>query len=520
MTVTPSKGYQLKALTAAPTAGGDPITVTQDASDETKYTFTMPACAVTVTAEFIQSATDISEATTEAVNAPVYNGGEAIAPDDFEITVTLLDGTVLSRDAYTISFYPDVNCTSGTEVAVITDAGVYYALATGVLSEGYTGTTVMPMRLKVLKAALPKPVAVSTPIIFNGTEQTGVQLPDGADASRYIISGDKATEIGAYMANAALADPDNYCWSGEDGDPETADYSKPFTIDWEIRPGAKATYIVKFMVDGTVYDTQEVEEGDFAKKPVDPEKTGSTFNGWFESETASGSTFDFEKTAIMADQTLYAGWTKDSAVLDGIKISKVPDKTTYIEGETFDKTGMVITAIYSDGSTKPVDGITFNPSGALTTADTAIEISYTENGITKTAKQTIQVNAKSDPTPTPTPPLMFCETEAELPFMLLSSTASIFPVFPPNLLPASSSETVSPMARSLAMRTSAKALSFPEGEGILINFRNKSNIKLPHERKSRLSPPGQTLYLVQIQRLRLLLLFYIEQMFTVLLFLL
>ncbi len=401
LTVTPDTGYQLETLSVAPTAGGDPITATQDAQNETKYTFIMPDYAVTVTAEFLNSATDISGATINVSGSPVYADGVAIDPDTFGITVTLDSGEVIPDDAYTLCFYSDISCTPDSEVTTITDAGVYYVVAKGAETEGYTGTT-NALPVKVYKAALPKPEAVKD-ITYDGTEKTGVKLPDGADASKYSISGDKATEIGGYQAKIALAKPTSYCWAGENGDPANTKESQPFTIDWQIDPASKVTHDVKFMVDGTVYDEQKVEDGDFAKKPADPQKTGSKFNGWFESETATGSAFDFEKTPIMADQTLYAGWTKDAAVLDGIEISKAPDKTTYIEGETFDKTGMVITAIYSDGSREAVTGFTVTPAGALQKTDTSVEISYTENGVTKTAKQTIQVNATTDPTPTPTP---------------------------------------------------------------------------------------------------------------------
>ena len=39
-------------------------------------------------------------------------------------------------------------------------------------------------------------------------------------------------------------------------------------------------YTVKFLVDGKVVDSQEVEEGKSATKPADPKKDGYEFNGW------------------------------------------------------------------------------------------------------------------------------------------------------------------------------------------------------------------------------------------------
>lgn len=86
--------------------------------------------------------------------------------------------------------------------------------------------------------------------------------------------------------------------------------------------------------------------------------------------------------------------------LINIKITKTPAKTTYKEGEKFDKTGMVVTAEYSDGTNKEITNYTFAPSEALKVTDKKITISYTEGNITKTVQQDITVisNLKDDNT--------------------------------------------------------------------------------------------------------------------------
>ena len=86
--------------------------------------------------------------------------------------------------------------------------------------------------------------------------------------------------------------------------------------------------------------------------------------------------------------------------LINIKITKIPAKTTYKEGEKFDKTGMVVTAEYSDGTNKEITNYTFAPSEALKVTDKKITISYTEGNITKTVQQDITVisNLKDDNT--------------------------------------------------------------------------------------------------------------------------
>lgn len=80
-------------------------------------------------------------------------------------------------------------------------------------------------------------------------------------------------------------------------------------------------------------------------------------------------------------------------VVSSITITTAPTKTTYTAGESFDATGMVVTATYNDLTTAAVTNYTVSPSGALSTTDTSVTISYTSGGSTKTATQTITVEA-------------------------------------------------------------------------------------------------------------------------------
>ena len=75
--------------------------------------------------------------------------------------------------------------------------------------------------------------------------------------------------------------------------------------------------------------------------------------------------------------------------LTNIKITKTPTRTTYTEGEKFDKTGMVVTAEYSDGTRKKITNYTYFPSGVLKVTDKKVTISYTDGEVTKTVDQEI-----------------------------------------------------------------------------------------------------------------------------------
>ena len=69
--------------------------------------------------------------------------------------------------------------------------------------------------------------------------------------------------------------------------------------------------------------------------------------------------------------------------LVSIAVTTPPTKTTYTEGETFDATGMVVTATYSNETTVAVTGYTVAPSGELATTDTSVTITYESKTVTQ-----------------------------------------------------------------------------------------------------------------------------------------
>ena len=83
---------------------------------------------------------------------------------------------------------------------------------------------------------------------------------------------------------------------------------------------------------------------------------------------------------------------EDEIILESIKVTTMPNKTTYTEGEVFDKEGMVVKAFYSDGSSKVITNYVVSPSIALTTSDNKITIYYTEYPINTNTSIDIIVN--------------------------------------------------------------------------------------------------------------------------------
>lgn len=79
-----------------------------------------------------------------------------------------------------------------------------------------------------------------------------------------------------------------------------------------------------------------------------------------------------------------------SKTLSSIAITTQPTKRAYLVGETFSKTGAVVTATYSDKTTANVStSVTWTPTTGLVSGSNTITASYTEGGVTKTATTTV-----------------------------------------------------------------------------------------------------------------------------------
>ena len=105
-------------------------------------------------------------------------------------------------------------------------------------------------------------------------------------------------------------------------------------------------------------------------------------------ETNSGYWYTEDGTAYLPSEvhqtatetvTYYA---TSPVYLTEIRITTPAAKTTYNHGEQFDSSGMVVTAYYSDGSSKVIEDYVFTPgkNGSAWVVDTAGEELYTYNG--------------------------------------------------------------------------------------------------------------------------------------------
>lgn len=73
--------------------------------------------------------------------------------------------------------------------------------------------------------------------------------------------------------------------------------------------------------------------------------------------------------------------------LNRIEITKAPTKTSYFEGENFNKNGMIVTAYYNDDTSKEIENYTIEDGNNLKNGQTSVKVKFED----KEASQTINV---------------------------------------------------------------------------------------------------------------------------------
>ncbi len=127
-----------------------------------------------------------------------------------------------------------------------------------------------------------------------------------------------------------------------------------------------------------------------------------TYKMTYSEQTASLSFKELEKgdPALSPDK---ASWEKEITLpalkkeLLSISITGQPEKTEYLEGEkALDTRGLEVTAYYSDGSERKLEAGEYELSGyEPTPGEHEITVSFTEDGVTRTASFMVNVKKKS-----------------------------------------------------------------------------------------------------------------------------
>ena len=140
----------------------------------------------------------------------------------------------------------------------------------------------------------------------------------------------------------------------------------------------------------------------------------ATFSDGSTQDVTSECTFTPSSGTVVYENTtkITANWTWEDTiayttntaitvkrVLTGISITTAPATTTPYKGDSLDLTGMVVTATFSSGATEVVtSGCSFSPTNGSALSSygaVTVKVSYTENGVTKTATTPVTVTVKT-----------------------------------------------------------------------------------------------------------------------------
>lgn len=114
------------------------------------------------------------------------------------------------------------------------------------------------------------------------------------------------------------------------------------------------------------------------------------------------TTSDVSVTITYGGKSTTQAITVNAKTLSSIAVETAPTKTTYIEGDHFDPTGLVITRNYSDSSSDTytyaghTSEFAFSPSTSTALTTSVVSVSITYGG--QTTSQTIKVNASGTAT--------------------------------------------------------------------------------------------------------------------------
>ncbi|MCD8215240.1 MAG: bacterial Ig-like domain-containing protein, partial [Clostridiales bacterium] len=180
------------------------------------------------------------------------------------------------------------------------------------------------------------------------------------------------------------------------------DGSTAIISDYSVSPETITLGTTEVTISKDGYsDTVKIFVSDIALKSIavttPPAKTsyyaGETFNssgmvvtGYFNDGSSSEITdYSISNSILTSGTTLvyitYDGLYATTAItvldktITGIEIATQPTKTSYVAGQTFDSSGMVVNAVYSDGSTAEVTSYSISPS-TLSVNDTNVLVTY------------------------------------------------------------------------------------------------------------------------------------------------
>lgn len=142
-------------------------------------------------------------------------------------------------------------------------------------------------------------------------------------------------------------------------------------------------------VSMTALSSCEIIEG-FLNPPISSSKPNSSSSSNKPNSSSSSTTPNSSSTVkpddssstVKPDDSSSSSSEPEEVTVKTLTVTKEPTKMTYKLGDTLDPTGMEVSVTMTDGSIKKVTDYTVEPSNPLTVNDTALKVTYTEEGKT------------------------------------------------------------------------------------------------------------------------------------------
>lgn len=209
------------------------------------------------------------------------------------------------------------------------------------------------------------PMSTCSPVVYNGRAYVGV-----SGAGQFTAySGHNITVVDIPSRSVAYSVPTQ-------GYPQT---SGLLTTAYEAESGYVYVYFFDNYTPGKLRVLRD-KPGMTAADYTNVEKSRTTAYALF---TPTGDQAQYAICSPVIDEygTIY--FKNDSAhlmafgsAIEKIEITTAPNKVSYIAGESFDPTGMVVTATYANGKTRDITRYVSWNEEPLTTEDTAFTISF------------------------------------------------------------------------------------------------------------------------------------------------
>ncbi len=325
----------------------------------------------------------------ESTNTKEYVEGQNFDPIGMKIKVTYESGdevtVTVDENTKGITYAPSENLQVGTDAITVTYGGKTATQSITVEAKKVTSIEVtQPTKNEYVAGQNLDLTGMTITATYNDNTKKDIT----ADTSKYTVSpenGDELNTVGTQTITVTYIGTDIDA-GATITDSTTVEVEAKKVTSIEVTQPTKNEYVAGQNLDLTgmtitaTYNdnTKKDITADTSKYTVSPENGDELNTVGTQTITVTYIGTDIDAGATITDSTTVE---VEAKVVTEIKVTTAPENTEYIEGHPFDKTGMVVTAYYNDGTNAETEDYEISPKGNLGRTDTTITINYTGTDI-------------------------------------------------------------------------------------------------------------------------------------------